>query len=251
MDTINNETPAGSDDVTSSPDTASVDTQAAEPTGTVDGVEGGEAGQALLAGKYKSPAELEKAYKELEGKLGDLGQKASVAELLQSKYGVTPEQLRAQIEQMEYQKQQERYAADPLAPVYDKVAALEQKLAAQEHEKALMQTKADLDKFLKENPAYESHKEKILKLGLTPGIGFNPETGEETGFDEIAREYFGEARAQGQQDAYRKIETKEQTRATGVSQSAPKSKLTLEDMAQMSVKDLEAVLPWADISNRP
>lgn len=250
MDTIE-QTPAGSDDVTSSPDTASVDTQAAESPRSVDGGTGAEAEQALLAGKYKSPGELEKAYKELEGKLGDLGQKAAVADLLQSKYNLSPEQLRAQIEQMEYQQQQARYAADPLAPVYDKVTALEQKLAAQEHEKALTQTKSELDAFLKENPSYEAHKDKIMKLALTDGIGFDSKTGKETGFDEIAREYFGEARAQGQQDAYRKIGVKEETRATGASQSAPKSKLTLEDMSQMSAKDLEAVLPWADISNRP
>jgi hypothetical protein len=247
MDTIETQAPAGSDDVTSSPDTAQVDAQTVETKATQDDgslVETG-ANENLLAGKYKSPEELVNAYKELEGKLGDLGQKAKVADLLQEKYGVTPEQLRAQIEQQEYQQQQQRYAQDPMAPLLDKVTALEQKLAVQEQEKALNTVTKELDTFVKNNPAYEAHRDKILKLALTPNIGFDPTTGKEVGLDEIAKDYFGTARAQGQQDAYKKIETKEMTQATGVSRGAPKGKLTLEDLRGMSVAEQEAVLPHA------
>ena len=63
MDTIeNNEAPAGSDDVTSSPDTAfQVDAQPVESEATIDGGNSEETGapEVLLAGKYKSPEELE------------------------------------------------------------------------------------------------------------------------------------------------------------------------------------------------
>lgn len=246
MDTIEtNEAPAGSDDVTSSPDTASqVDAQPVETESTIDGGGSLEAGatETLLAGKYKSPEELVSAYKELEGKLGELGQKAKVADLLQEKYGVSPEQLRAQIEQLEYQKQQERYAANPIAPLEDKVSFLEQKLAAQEKEKAQAQVRSELDSFIKDNPAYEAHKAQILKLALTPGIGFDQTTGQEVGFDEIAREYFGTARAQGQQDAYNKIEVKQNTQATTVSRGAPKTKLTMEEFRGLTAKEQAAIL---------
>ena len=98
MDTIEEPVePAGSDDVTSSPDTSVADTQPSETSENVDGatdVDGGTP-EVLLAGKYKSPEDLEKAYKELEGKLGTLGQKASVADLIQEKYGMTPDQFQA------------------------------------------------------------------------------------------------------------------------------------------------------------
>ena len=81
MDTIEpTAEPVGSDGATSSPETpAKVDTQTATPEAAVS--DGGsdqaaEASEPLFAGKYKSPADLEHAYKELEGKLGSLGQKA-------------------------------------------------------------------------------------------------------------------------------------------------------------------------------
>ena len=249
MDTIeNNEAPAGSAGVEPSPDTASqVDAQTADTGTTNDEVASAETGAegSLLAGKYKSPEELVNAYKELEGKLGDLGQKAKVADLLQEKYGVTPEQLRAQIEQQEYTQQQERYANNPLAPLVDKVSRLEQKLAEQEQKEAQALVKAELDNFVKSNPAYEAHKDKILKLALTPGIGFDPNTGAETGLDEIAREYFGTARAQGQQDAYKKIEVKQTTQATSVSRGAPKTKLTLDEFRRLSAAEQAQYLPQA------
>jgi hypothetical protein len=238
MDTIeNNESPVGSDGATSSPDTDSqVNTQTEESTEGVSDAQKVEESGTLLAGKYKSPVELEKAYKELEGKLGELGQKASAADLLQEKFGVTPEQLQAQIEQMETQKQQERYKNDPMAPVVDEINQLKQIVERQEQEKAYANEERELDKFLKENPGYAPNRDKILKLGLT--------SEQDKPYEEIAREWFGETRAQGQQDAYKKIETKQQTQSSGV-QSAPNKTFSLEDMKGMSAAELEKILPHA------
>lgn len=250
MDTIENNEPAGSDDVTSSPDTSpQVDTQTSAPE-SVDGGSPepaeGNASETLLAGKFKDPGELEKGYKELESKLGELGQKASVADLIQEKYGLTPEQLRAQVEQLELQQRQERYANDPLAPLVDEMQILKETIQAQEAEKAEMQLKGQIDSFLKANPAYEANREQITKLAQTPGIGYDPITGEDLGsIGDIAQEYFGNARAQGQQDAYNKIEVKENTQATGIS-NVSKNQLSADDLKSLSVAELEAILPHSD-----
>jgi hypothetical protein len=238
MDTIEEPMePAGSDDVTSSPDTSLADTQPSETSENVDGgteVEGG-ASETLLAGKYKSPEDLEKAYKELETKLGGLGQKAAVADLIQEKYGMTPDQLRQTIEAQEQAQMEQQYRDNPGAFAVQKVQALEAKLALQEEER-------ELDSFLQKNPEYAHQRDKILKLGL------NLE--KDKPYEDIAREYFGETRAQGQQDAYKKIDAKVRTQATGT-QSAPQKKFTEADMENMSTKELEAILPWADVSHRP
>ncbi len=68
-------------------------------------------------------------------------------------------------------------------------------------------------------------------------------------YADIAKEYFGETRAQGQQDAYKKIDQKQKTQATGVL-STPAKKFTEDDMANMTAAEMEAILPKADISNR-
>ena len=237
MDTLETTEPAGSDDVTSSPDTSfSGETQTVEPEMTVDGGNEGEAGatETLLAGKYKSPEELEKAYKELEGKLGTLGQKASVADIIQERYGVTPDELREAIESQERARMEQQYRENPGAFAVQKVQELEQKLALQEEEKRL-------DSFLAQNQEYAPFRDLILKLAL------NLERNK--GYEEIAKEYFGQARAQGQTDAYKKIEVKKNTQATGVS-SVPKKALSQEDLKNLSVAELEAILPHADISHR-
>ncbi len=247
MDTSEtNAEPVGEAGATASPDTsAQVTTQTDAPTESVsDGTEGQVSGEApLLAGKYKSQEELVKAYTELEGKLGSLGQKAAVADLIQQKFNVTPEQLKAQIEQQELAEKRERYAQNPLAPVLDEVQELREWKQQQEQEKALMATQKEVDSFIKANPGYEAHKDKLMKLTLTPGIGFDPQTGQETDISEIASEYFGAARAQGQQDAYKKIETKVSTQATGASRAPARGKPTLEELRSMTYEERLAVLP--------
>ena len=244
MDTIeNNAEPAGSDDVTSSPDTsAQVDTQTVETEQSVDGATSGEAGEAqdkLLAGKYKSPEDLENAYKELEGKLGTLGQKAQVADLFEEKYGLTPEQLRQVVEQQELEAKRQRYADNPLAPVLDEVASLRQIVEQQELEKANLAVENELNTFLKENDVYTPFREQIKRLALTEGIGFD--TNGERPIGDIADEYFGKAIAQGQQSAYNKIEVKKNTQTTGVV-STPNKGVTLDDMRNMTAAELEVLL---------
>jgi hypothetical protein len=147
---------------------------------------------------------------------------------------MTAQQIKDYISQQNEAKLLQQYNDNPTPYLAQEIQQLKSQIALQAEER-------ELDKFLEKNPEYEPHKDKILKLGL------NLERGKS--YDEIAKEYFGEARAQGQKDAYKKIETKK-TQATGMSQSAPKGKLTPEDMDKMTTKELEAVLPWADTSNR-
>lgn len=195
--------------------------------------------------KGKSPEDIYKAYTEVEKLNGQLGQKAQIANLIEQKYGVTPEQLKAQIEQQEQQQKQEFYKNNPLAPLVEKVQTLEQQLQLQEVERARALEESKLDEYLKTAPEYAPHRDKILKLGLTPGIGFNPETGDEVSYAELAKEWIGEIRAQGQTDAYNRMETKIMTQATGAGTGESQRAISLEDMKNMSVAELEKILPHA------
>ncbi len=233
MDTNTNETPVGSDGATSSPDTDSAVTQPEETNESVsDGevVESGEATE-LLAGKYKSPQELEKAYKELESKLGEVGQKAELANLLEKNTGMSHQQIKDYLARQEQQQMQAQYQANPGAYAYQEVQALKGQIALQNEEK-------ELDKFLssEEGKAYAPFKDKIFKLGL------NLE--KDKSYEDIAKEYFGESRAQGQKDAYKKIEVKKQTQTTG-SVSTPQKKFSAEDLKGMTAEEMKAILPHA------
>lgn len=238
MDTIENAEPVGEAGATVSPDTSSqVDTQPAEPSDAVSAPEGAEAEQpeALLAGKYKSAEELEKAYLEAQKKISEQGQKAKVADLIQEKYGMTPEQFQATIDAEEQARLEQEYATNPGGAALREVQTLKQELALRDEEK-------ELDSFLSKNPEYAPQRDKILKLGL------NLE--KDKSYEEIAREYFGTTRAQGQQDAYKKIDAKKMTQMTGTV-SAPTKRLSDSDLAAMSASEMEKFLPHADTSYRP
>lgn len=237
MDTLEQDEPVGGEGATSSQDTSAVETQTAEPVETVSDGETAEAGapEALLAGKYKSPEELEKAYLEAQKKISEVGQKAAVADLIQEKFGIDPATLRETIERQEAERMEQAIRENPGLAAFQEVQTLKQELALRDEEK-------ELDSFLQKNPEYAGQRDKLLKLGL------NLETGKT--YEEIATEYFGATRAQGQQDAYKKIDAKVRTQATGT-QSAPAKKFTDADLDNMSAAELEAILPRADVSHRP
>lgn len=233
MDTIETMEPAGSGGATSSPDTSTNDTQPTESTDSVsDGevVDEGEASQ-LLAGKYKSPQELEKAYKELESKLGEVGQKAELANLLEKNTGMSHQQIRDYLARQEQQQMEAQFQANPGAYAFQEVQALKGQLALQTEEK-------ELDKFLssEEGKAYAPFRDKIFQLGLN--------LAKDKSYGDIAKEWFGEVRAQGQKDAYKKIEVKKQTQTTG-SVSTPQKKFSAEDLNGMTAAEMRAILPHA------
>jgi hypothetical protein len=238
MDTITNE-PAGVNDVVTSEDTSVNDTQPVE-TGEVNVTEPAEAGEAptLLAGKYNSPQELEKAYNELQGKLGEQGQKAELVNLLERQTGMNANQIKEALAAQQQAQYQQQVQENPGLAAFQEVQSLKSQLALQNEEKVL-------NDFLssEEGKPYADYKDDILEFGLLPKYQSTP-------FADIAREKFGKAIAQGQQSAYRKIESKVMTQATGVSQSTPKGKITPEEMDKMSVAELEAILPHADTSQR-
>lgn len=238
MDTIENTpAPVGGEDVTSSQDTAvQVDTQPVESVEpSVDGATTEEAGvQAKLAGKYENPQELEKAYKELESKLGAIGQKASVVSRLEEMTGMQAQEIADFLERQAEQREAQELAQNPAGYALKEVRSLKQQIDFLTEEKAL-------DGFLQQNPEYAPFKDKIFKLGL--GIE------REKSYEDIANEYFGQAIAQGQQSAYKKIDAKKNTQATSVS-SAPKRQISQEDFSKLSIEEMEALLPHADTSQR-
>lgn len=236
MDTIETNEPVGGADVTPSTDTSVNDTQPVEngEVSATEPAETGETSETLLAGKYKSPAELEKAYQEIQKMNGQLSQKAELANLLEKQTGMTAQQIRDAIAQQEQAQLEQQIQNNPAGYALQEVQSLKAQLALKEEQ-------AELDKFINENPYFAPFKDKILNLGL------NLER--DKSYAEIANEYFGEARAQGQQDAYKKIENKSQTQTTGV-KSTPSKALTEDDLKGMSTAELEAILPHADMSNR-
>jgi hypothetical protein len=249
MDNIGTAEPAVIGDATLSQDNSDINTQ---PEGTGDSISGGQSGNEGQASKPwdndpkfkgKSDADIYNAYQEIEKSNGHLSQKAQFANMIEEKYGLTPEQFKAQLDETERLHQEKRYAENPLAPIYDEVQSLRQTVERQEAEKAYATEEKQLDEFLSANPEYAPFKDKIFKLGLT--------TEQDKDYADIATEWFGQSRAQGQQDAYKKIDTKIMTQATGASMNAPRGKPTPEEMDKMSAAELEAILPHADTSNRP
>ena len=239
MDTIEQTIePVEGEGATSPADTSTNDTQTAESIDSVSDGNVEDAGEAstLLAGKYKSPEELEKAYQELQGKLGESSQKAEIANLLEKSTGMNAQQIKDYLAQQQYAQQVAQYQDNPVPYLANEVQTLKQQIALQKEEQGL-------DKFLssEEGKPYQNFKDKIFKAKqLEPGKDYG----------DIAREWFGTARAQGQQDAYKKIDTKVMTQTTSASQAAPKGRITEEDMEKMSAAELEAILPHADTSNR-
>ena len=253
MDNIENTDPQGAADVTATPGQSEDNTQPAEtttetPTENVKAEVEGEA-EAVKAVtpwdndpkfKGKSAEDIYQAYQESQKAIGQVSQKAEIANLIEQKYGLTPEQFKAQVEAQEHREKQQRYADNPLAPVLDEVQELRNRLEQQDTEKAYLEEEKVLDKFLssEEGKAYAPYNDKIFKLGLG--------SEQDKSYDEIAKEWFGESRAQGQNDAYQRIETKKLTQLTG-SQSSPQKKFSVEDMKGMTTAELEAILPHAPV----
>jgi hypothetical protein len=229
MDTIENETPVGSDGATSSPDTASVDTQPAESSDSVsDGIEEDAVEAPLLAGKYKTQEELIKAHQELEHKLGEQGQKAELVNLLEKQTGMNASQIKSYLANQQQEQLMQQYQNNPVPYLANEVQQLKSQIALQTEQQ-------ELDKFLssEEGKPYQPFKEKIFNLGL------KLETGKP--YADIAREYFGESRAQGQKDAYKKIETKQMTQSSGV-KTAPQKSISLDDLRAMSPSERIAAM---------
>lgn len=226
MDTIETNEPVGGQDVSSSQDTSSDNAQPIENEEGVDDTQSSEVGEAsgLLAGKYKTPQELEKAYQELQSKLGEQGQKAELANLIEKQTGMNHQQIKEMLARQEQQRMEQAIQDNPGLAAFQEVQSLKSQLALQAEEK-------ELDSFLQseEGKPYVNFRDKILNLGL------KLET--DKTFADIAKDYFGQSRAQGQQDAYKKIETKKMTQATSTSQGVSKDKVGYEALKDLPLSE--------------
>jgi len=236
--------PQGDADVTaSSGQSEEVVTQPAETVEGYDEAKTEEAGTSTYPWeederfKGKTPDEIYKQIQESEKLKGQLSQKAELANMLEKTTGMNAGQIKDYLANQERQQTLQQVQANPELYNYQEIQNLKGQIALQNEEK-------ELDKFLSsdEGKPYASFKDKILKLGL------NLE--KDKTYAEIAKDYFGESRAQGQQDAYKKIDMKQSTQATATSQVPSRGKLTDEEMDKMSAAELEAILPHADTSQR-
>ncbi len=181
--------------------------------------------------KGKTPVDIYKAYQEAEKQLGTLGKKAEIANLIEEKYGVSPEELKSRIEDMAQQSQDEYYKSNPESYLQDR-------LSRQEREIALMKEEKELESFLRANPDYEPFKDKLMRIALSAE--------RDKTYEDIAKDYFGGAIAQGQQSAYKKIDEKKQTQ-TSPTGSKEAVKPSLDDINKLppeeAMKVLETILP--------
>jgi hypothetical protein len=236
MDTSENiGSPVGGEGATSSPETDSQVTT--QPSETVESVSDAETAEevALLAGKYKTPEELEKGYKELESKLGERSEHSELTKMLEEQTGMSASQIRDYIAQQNEVKLQQQYAQNPAPYLASKISQLESKLAFQEEEKKL-------NEYLEKNPEYAPYREDIQEFAFMPKY-------QGMSYEDIAKEKIGKIIARGQETAYKKIDKKIMTQATGT-KSTPKKSFTDEDMDNMTAAELKAILPHADISHR-
>lgn len=154
--------------------------------------------------------------------------------MIHEKYGLTPEQFQATLEAEEQARLEQEYATNPAGYALREVQELKQELALKEEE-------GKLNSFIQTNPEYAPFKDKIFDIGLN--------LQKDKGYDEIAKEWFGEAIATGQKGAYKKIEVKKMGQSTSVT-STPKKQVSEDDLRNLSAAELEAMLPHADISGR-
>lgn len=235
MDTDETIEPVGGQDVSSSQDTSNDIAQPTQSEEVVDGDQSEEVGEAptLLAGKYTSPQELEKAYNELQGKLGEQGQKAELVNLLEKQTGMNAQQIKEYLAQQQYQQSIEQYQENPVPFLAQEVMNLRQ-------ERQLEKQEIEMNNFLssEEGQPYQDFRDEILE-----DKQYNPRFQNQSLAD-IARERYGKAIAKGQQSAYKKIDTKLMTQTTGA-MSTPEKKFTAEDMKNMSSKEMESFLSHA------
>lgn len=177
--------------------------------------------------KGKSAEDIYQAYQEVEKSKGELANKAEIANLIEEKYGLTPEQFKERIEAQEQEAQEQEIGQDP-------TGYLTGQMQRQQNELALLKEEKNLDNFLNENPDYKPFKEKIMKLAF--GVE------QDKSYEDIAKEYFGEAIKTGEQSAYNQIDKKKKTQATGVSSAEEGAK---PDLSDMTVAEMEKVLPHA------
>jgi len=210
----NNQAPVGAEGATSSQDNAQVQvTQPVAPQAPVSaGVMGQGTGQAQPweqdeRFKGKTADDIWKAYQNAESLVGQASQKASLVNELEQVTGMSPDEIRNYLQAHQQQQLQQQIQQNPLAYVDSRVQDLENTIALQNQEK-------ELDTFLQANPEYSEFRDKIFDIGTTIAT--------DKPYDEIAKEWFGSAIAQGQNSAYQKIDTKQKQQATGTS-TAPQN----------------------------
>jgi hypothetical protein len=237
----------GAEGATSSQEQSTVETQPVENVEASSAAETEEAGstqpwESDPRFKGKTADDVWKSYQEAQSLIGTKSQQAKVAELIEQKYGITADRFAQIVEQQGQAEKQQYYAENPLASVQEQVQSLQQQLALQEVNK-------QLDSFIGTNPSYAPFKDGLMEQAL-----YNPMYAN-TPFEEIADKIYGQAIKHGQQSAYKMVEQKTNTQATGVSQSPPKGQITPEDLDAMSnserIAAMEAMYPHADTSSRP
>lgn len=180
--------------------------------------------------KGKTPAEMFAIVQEADKYKGQLSQKAKVADLLSQKFGLTPERMEQIANEQAQVAHQQKLQSDPLAQVYDELQQVKQQMVIKDED-------AKLDSFLKEKPEFAAFRNEIRTLGYS--------VDRDKTWDQVAEKYFAKAINQGQESAYKKIETKTKTQTAGVSRGDTKRTITLDDMRGMTSKEMEAFLPHA------
>lgn len=184
----------------------------------------------------KTPDDIYKSYRELESHLGDyksIKEKAQMADLLQNRLGITPDEINEYIankEQEEQQEQQREIEENPGAVAYREVESLKDQLAL-EHEKS------QLNSFIEANPELSPIKAQLFKLAITAERDTN------LSYNDIFNKYYGDAMKIASTMAYEKIGEKQQMSSTTPTSSDVKK----PNLEELSVAELEKILPHSQM----
>lgn len=138
---------------------------------------GTEAQERLLAGKYKSPEELEKGYKELEKNLGNHKKLENLVNAISEQTGMTPEQIEAELNA---RNSGQDTSVDTATSTVD--PALKRTLQAQQAQLAKMQFAMEYKELVAENPAFDKVRGQLQELYMSKGST--------TSLKELANEYY-------------------------------------------------------------
>lgn len=171
--------------------------------------------------KGKSAEDVWNAYQEAQKVVGQASQKAGLVNELEEVTGMSAPEIQQFIQAQKQAQVQQQMQENPAGFALQRVQELENQLSLQNELK-------EVDSFVQQNPEYAPFKDKILNLGV------NLETSKS--YAQIAKEYFGGAIAQGQESAYKKIDTKQKTQIQGNSTVNNKG-ISYADMKDMPRAD--------------
>ena len=184
--------------------------------------------ETLLAGKYKSPEELERAYKEAERKISELGEKAKKAEL---------------VDRVVEKYKEFGYSEDEALAEFDKIAEAQPdtgfdtdedaKLKKLEREILLTKREIEISKFISEKPEAKHFENELKEL-----VAKYPRTS----VDDLYDRFLGKAFQVAKELSSKAREVKEETSSKTSSVKTGGRALTPEEIKKLPIEEQRKII---------